>query len=124
MAATPTPVPAPNPQLPCYVSQPQYCTIIRLVNRSGVVIDNTYVNGDQGGGLLLGGTFDKINAPLPGGVAVDAFSDQAINPDNPQRVEWHLSLTGPLSSCSGYTIYLDPGGAWQIGATFDKACVR
>jgi hypothetical protein len=55
---------------------------------------------------------------------VDAFSDQGVNPDNPQRVEWHLSLTGPLSPCAGYIVYLDPGGAWQTGQSFDKACVR
>ena len=122
--ATPPPVPTQARQLPCYVNQPQYCTIIRLVNTSGIQIDQAYVNSDQAGGLRRGETFDKIHAPLPGGVAVDAFSSTGISPDETQKVEWHLSLTGPLSACRGYVVYLEPGGAWRVGPSFDKACVK
>ena len=122
--ATPVPVPAPPRQLPCYVNQQQYCTIIRLVNRSGGQIDQAYVNSDQAGGLRKGESFDKIHDPLPEGVAIDAFVSTGVNPGEVQKVEWHLSLRGPLSPCQGYTVYLEPGGAWIPGPSFPKACVR
>jgi formylglycine-generating enzyme required for sulfatase activity len=124
VAVTPTPMSTPKPKLSCYVNRQEYCTIIRLVNTSGIQIDQAYVNSDRAGGLRPGDSFDKIHDPLPGGVAIDAFTSTGINPDEVQKVEWHLSLSGPLSPCRGYVVYLDAGGAWRTGPSFDKACEK
>lgn len=105
----------------CYVGREEECTIVRLVNHSGVLIQQTYVNGEPGGALPPGGSDDNILRPSPGGAAVDAFWETGIG-ENRQRMEWHLSLRGPLDACSGYIVYLTVGGSWRTGGSFSKPC--
>lgn len=104
----------------CYVGQTDQCTIVRLVNHSGVLIFQTFVNSVQEGALPPNGSTDAILEPNSGGAGVDGFyyEDANIAP----KIAWHALLNGAMDACHVYVFYYEPAGTFSTGPVLTKPC--